>query len=110
ISFFNTSKNNEKAQDKHKYLYFEFYEEGGKQAIVSENWKYIKLNVRQGAKSKKPIVELYDLSKDLSEQKNIASENPKVVKKLNKYLVKAHIPFPLTSLLKDDGKETDMFH
>lgn len=110
ISFFNTLKNNEKAQDKHKYLYFEFYEEGGKQAIVSENWKYIKLNVRQGAKSKKPIVELYDLSKDLSEQKNIASENPKVVKKLNKYLVKAHIPFPLTSLLKDDGKETDMFH
>ena len=29
-------------QEKHKYLYFEFYEEGGKQAVVADNWKYIK--------------------------------------------------------------------
>lgn len=110
ISFLNILKGNEKEQQKHKYLYFEFYEEGGKQAIVSDDWKFVKLNVRQGPKSKKSMVELYNLKTDVSEQNNLANINPDLVKQMEIYLKEAHTPFSLTSLLKDDGSKTDMSH
>lgn len=110
ISFYNTLIDKQKAQKEHKYLYFEFYEEGGKQAIVSKDWKYVKLNVRQGVNSNPVKNELYKLSEDGSEQKNVVHEYPVKVNEFEKYIKKAHAPFSLTSLFKDDGKKADMFH
>ncbi|MEL7342350.1 MAG: sulfatase-like hydrolase/transferase, partial [Bacteroidota bacterium] len=34
------------SQNKHDFLYWEFYELGGRQAVREGDWKYIKLNVR----------------------------------------------------------------
>lgn len=97
-------------QKRHKYLYFEFYEEGGKQAVVADNWKYIKLNVRRSAHAKQEQNLLYRLNDDESELTDLSSRYPNVVKKMEKYMQKAHKPFSVVSLFNDDGKNTDMSH
>ena len=97
-------------QEKHKYLYFEFYEEGGKQAVVADNWKYIKLNVRQGKGAKPVETSLYRLTDDVSEQKDVKEEHPEMVEIMEGYIKEGHTPFSVVSLLQMDGKETDMSH
>ncbi|WP_437920341.1 arylsulfatase [Sphingobacterium sp. LRF_L2] len=95
ISILNTWKG--KHQKEHPYLYWEFHEQGGKQAIRSGKWKGIRLN----AMSAHPApLELYDLQKDPAEQHNIASEHPKIVQKLEKWIKEAHTEntlFPFTN-------------
>lgn len=88
-----------KQTKKHKYLYWEFYEEHGKQAVLWKNWKAIKLNTNIANQTR---IELYNLNTDLGENVNLASSNPKLVKKLSKMMDKAHKPFPLTSLFSSD--------
>lgn len=81
-------------QKPHKYLYWEFHEDGGKQAILMDGWKLLKLK----AKSDQPIFELYDIKNDPKESKNLAGFNPKIVKKLVAQLEVAHkesVIFPL---------------
>ena len=56
-------------------LYWEFHERGFHQAVRRDNWKL----VRQGPKQE---VELFDLGKDLGETRNLAAEQPKVVREL----------------------------
>ena len=97
-------------QEKHKYLYFEFYEEGGKQAVVADNWKYIKLNVRQGKGAKPVETSLYRLTDDVSEQKDVKEGHPEMVEIMEGYIKEGHTPFSVVSLLQMDGKETDMSH
>jgi arylsulfatase A len=38
-------------QNQHKYLYWEFYEQGGKRAARFGNWKVVQLNVQKDADS-----------------------------------------------------------
>jgi arylsulfatase A-like enzyme len=94
ISFLPTLLGN--AQQKtHDYLYWEFHEQGGKQAIRQGNWKGIKLQVF-GAEQ--PILELYDLSKDPSESTNLAGQNPEIMQKLAQLMDEARTSnsqFPL---------------
>jgi len=94
ISFLPTLLGN--AQQKiHDYLYWEFHEQGGKQAIRQGNWKGIKLQVF-GADE--PILELYDLSKDPSESTNLASQNPEKMQELAQLMDEARTSnsqFPL---------------
>jgi arylsulfatase A len=66
-------------QPEHEYLYWEFHERKGKQAIRSGKWKAVKLNVDQGPDT--PI-ELYELSTDISESENVAEEHPEVVERM----------------------------
>lgn len=66
-------------QLKHEYLYWEFHENGGKQALRYGNWKGIRLNV---GRPENTIFELYDLSKDIHEDVNVAAQNPEVVEKI----------------------------
>ena len=76
-----------KKQKAHKYLYWEFHEEGGKQAVRYKHWKGVRLNVN---KNKEAPIELYDLRTDLAEQHNLAEQYPKVVKKMKKIMSEAH--------------------
>jgi arylsulfatase A-like enzyme len=80
LSFLSTLLNKGK-QKKHKYLYWEFHELGGRQAVRYGNWKLIQYNVNN-----KGQYELYELEKDRSESTNIASKFPAEVKKLSKLL------------------------
>ncbi len=76
-----------KQQPKHDYLYWEFHESGGKQAVRWKNWKAIKLNVSTG---KEEAIELYDIAKDPSEKINIAGKNKNIVKKMEALMKEAH--------------------
>ncbi len=69
-------------QKRHDYLYWEFYERGFQQAVREGNWKAVKLAPAQPA-------ELYDLGSDISESRNVAAENPKVVKRLENIMRRA---------------------
>jgi arylsulfatase A len=75
-----------KKQMDHEYLYWEFHEQGGKQAVRWKNWKAIRLNVSNGNE----VSELYDLSKDPSETVNVAAQNLKVVQQMEEFMRKAH--------------------
>ena len=76
-------------QKKHAYLYWEFYEQGGKRAVRFGKWKAIQLNVHKSADG--PLL-VYDLSKDIGEESNVADANPEIVAQAKKYFAEAHAP------------------
>ena len=76
-------------QKTHKYLYWEFYGKGGKQAVRAGKWKGVRLNV---SKDRNGPIELYNLDVDPSETNNIADEHPEVVSMLDAYMKEAHVP------------------
>jgi len=76
---------NKKVSD-HSYLYWEFHELSGRQAVRCLNWKLIKLKVG----TPEPVTELYDLDKDPSEKNNVAAQNENIVKKLENLIKQAH--------------------
>jgi arylsulfatase A-like enzyme len=86
ISFLSTLKGDSN-QPHHEYLYWEFYENGGRQAVLIDNWKYIKLNVNKPGESE---ALLFDLSVDLGEQNNVTTQNPDIVERAEKILKSAH--------------------
>ena len=66
-------------QKQHDYLYWEFHEKGGRQALRQGQWKAVRYDVTQDADS---LLELYDLVADPGEARNIASEHPEKVAEL----------------------------
>jgi len=86
ISFLPTLLGNEKEQKKHEYLYWEFHERGGRQAVRQGNWKLVKYNVLDPEKT---TTELYNLSTDLGEKNNVAEQHPEIVKELSEIMKNA---------------------
>jgi arylsulfatase A-like enzyme len=76
-----------KPQPKHEYLYWEFHESGGRQAVRWKNWKAIRLNV---STANVEAIELYDLTKDPSEKNNIAAQHVNIVKQMEAFMKAAH--------------------
>ncbi len=75
-------------QKKHPHLYWEFYEKGGRVAVVKDNWKAIRLNI---IKNPNAPIELYDLSGDIGETNNIAKRHPDIVKQLAAIMKEEHV-------------------
>ncbi len=70
-------------QKEHEYLYWEFHEKGGRQAVRKGNWKAVKYDVIANPEK---MIELYDLSKDSGEENNVASDFPDVVSELTRII------------------------
>ena len=68
-----------KPQREHEYLYWEFHEGSSKQAIRMGRWKAVRVRPSKA-------IELYDLSRDLGEEHDIADEHPEVVATIRKIL------------------------
>lgn len=107
ISILPTILGDENDQKNHDYLYWEFFEQGGKQAILKDDWKAIKLNVRRGAGAKPEIFELYNLDKDYAEKHDVSKEHPELIKEFNDLFKEARKKFPVTPLFKEDKKEVE---
>jgi len=75
-------------QAEHDYLYWEFYERGGKQAVRQGDWKAVRLDVQTDPD--RPL-ELYNLADDLGETRDVASEHPEVVARLREIMREAHV-------------------
>jgi arylsulfatase A len=78
-----------KKQIRHQYLYWEFHENNGRQALRWKNWKGIRLQVNKNADAP---MELYDLATDAAEKNNIANRYPNIVKKIAAMMRAAHQP------------------
>jgi arylsulfatase A-like enzyme len=95
-----------KQQDEeHDFLYWEFFELGGKQAILKDNWKAIKLNVR--GPEENVVFELYDLENDPEEATNVADQYPEMVKEFENLFHSARKEFEVTPLFSKDEKEVE---
>jgi arylsulfatase A-like enzyme len=91
------------AQKHHDYMYWEFYEGSGKRAIRKGKWKGVMLKTCQITD---PVMELFNLEKDPSEQKDIAKQHPEVVAELKKLMDSAHTPSPIFRLASEHKQAT----
>ena len=76
-------------------LYWEFHEQGGKQAVRTGDWKGLRLDVHE--KGFHENIELYNLKRDPSETDNVADQHPAVVLKIMEIMAEEHVasnPFP----------------
>lgn len=90
ISFLPTLSD-EGEQKKHDYLYWEFHENNGRQAIRKGNWKAVRYDVHNNGK-----IELYDLDADISETTDLADVYPDMIAEFD-------------SLMSASRTESDLF-
>jgi arylsulfatase A-like enzyme len=82
---------NPQAQQRHDYLYWEFYERGGRRATRFGDWKAVQQNLNRDPDAP---VELYHLPSDLGEQHDVAEKHPEKVAKAKQIFRQAHVPSP----------------
>ncbi len=88
-----------KTQKKHDNLYWEFNEQGGKQAVLKGNWKLVKLNLFTPAST---VLRLYNLENDPSEQNDVSAKYPNRVVEMKAILVNEHTEDPNYPLKKSN--------
>jgi len=76
-------------QKKHEFLYWEFHEQGKRQAVRMGDWKGVRQNV---AKNPDGPIELYNLKTDIGEEHNVAERHPEIVAKIERYMKAARTP------------------
>jgi arylsulfatase A-like enzyme len=85
-------------QPTHEFLYWEFHERGSQFAVRMGNWKAIRQRLGD------PL-ELYDIVKDIHEDKNVAAEHPEVIAKIEAYLKTARTEDPNWPLIEPKAKK-----
>jgi uncharacterized sulfatase len=73
------------SQKQHEVLYWAFYERGGGQAARIGKWKAVQQPIHAP-------VRLYDLSQDISEERDLAAEQADVVRKMTDAMKAAYTP------------------
>lgn len=89
ISMLPTLLGKPKEQKKHEYMYWEFHEQGKRQAVRIGEFKGIRQNV---AKKPDGPIELYNLKNDIGEKNNIAKGNAPIVEKIARIMKSARTP------------------
>ncbi|MHC4527368.1 MAG: arylsulfatase [Planctomycetota bacterium] len=87
ISMVPTLLGKPKEQQEHEFLYWEFHERGGKQAVRMGKWKAVRLSLHKDPDN--PL-ELYNLEDDLGEERDIAAQHPELIAKMEAYMKTAH--------------------
>ncbi|MDQ1296734.1 MAG: N-acetylgalactosamine-6-sulfatase, partial [Bacteroidota bacterium] len=73
-------------QPEHKYLYWEFPEKGGQQAVRVNNWKGIRDSIRSGNMK----IKLFNLENDIAENIDLSGQFPEIVKQIEEIMVLEH--------------------
>lgn len=97
VSFAPTLRGETSRQIHRDHVYWEFHEQGGKQAIRKGKWKAVRLNVR---KNPDGPIELYDLSNDIGENKNLAGKHPDIIKEMARLMSDSRTVNPTFRLLR----------
>ncbi len=92
LSILPTFEGHDENQKQHDYLYWEFYEQGGKQAARWKNYKGIRTNVSEDPAGH---ISVYNLSTDIKEQHDISNENPEIVAQFEEIFKEARTESPL---------------
>lgn len=102
ISFAPTLYGNDGTRE-HEYLYWEFPAYGHQQAVRSGDWKAVRHRVNR-ADSR---FELYNLSSDQGEQRDVAADHPEIVRRLAEIANAAHTTSKTFPLLPHEAKKKD---
>jgi arylsulfatase A len=97
LSLVPTLKGDPDKQPEHEFLYWEFHEQGRKQAVRMGPWKGVRLNV---AKNPDAPIELYNLNDDLGETRDVAAEHPEIVAQMRQRMSESHVESELFPFLK----------
>jgi arylsulfatase A-like enzyme len=76
-----------KKQKAHDYLYWEFQESGGQQAIRMGRWKAVRRNIQKGELKTK----LFDLEIDIRELNDVSAVHPDLVRQMEAIFVKEQV-------------------
>ena len=87
-----------KGQKEHDFLYFEFQELNGRQAVRKGPWKLVHMDIR----GESPRFELYNLDSDPGETVDLASDMPEKVSELRTIMRESHVPSPDFPLLPEE--------
>jgi arylsulfatase A-like enzyme len=79
-----------KGQKQHDYLYFEFQEMNGRQAVRQGAWKLIHMDIH----GNNPHYELYNINADPQEKHDILTQYPERVKEMKAIMQQAHTDDP----------------
>ena len=79
-----TGKGDQRLND---FLYWEFHEENGRQAVRAGDWKLIRQNIKNGNQTH----ELYNIAEDPHEDNNLANTYPDKVEELKVIMDREHI-------------------
>jgi arylsulfatase A-like enzyme len=88
LSFLPVTTGNAEEQEEHEFVYFEFYEMGGIQAVRFGDYKAIRTPFFTGP------VELYNVTEDPHEDNNLAEQQPELVAKAAAFMDASHVPDP----------------
>ena len=74
------------AQPQRPFLYREFSGYGGQQSIRVGEWKAVRTNLSRG----RVLTELYNLSVDVGEKEDVATQHPEIVARLEAFMMREH--------------------
>lgn len=73
-------------QKEHDYLFWEFPEYQGQQAVRMGPWKALRMDIKKGNTE----IQLFNLEEDTLEQFNVAADHPELIKKIEEIMEKEH--------------------
>lgn len=71
----------------HQYLYWEFPEYRGQQAVRMGKWKAVRKDIQYGNME----IELYDIDNDIQEINNVADQHPEIINEVKKIFTREHV-------------------
>lgn len=86
-------------QPVHSFLYWEFASYGGQQAVIEGDWKAVRQNLVKGVVK----TELYNLTPDPNEERDVSAQFPEVLARLEQRMKAEHTPSPVFYLPGVDG-------
>ena len=79
-------------QQQHQSLYWEFHEQGGRRALRVGDWKLVQYNAWSEPRG---AFELYNLSEDIGETRDVAQEFPTETERLVRMMARQRTPSPV---------------